>query len=142
MGKPSPENSEWLTRKVFVDAALRAAGWRVVAYADRPLSNVDRCAVAEYPTSNGPADYTLVMGGRVVGVADRLQARYEKAASYANKLTQSVLARAFRGKSTDRGCAGEGGGALVRDGGTAPRTDQSDKECGTQERRTTGEHKT
>lgn len=66
-----PENSEWLTRKILVDKALRAAGWRVTPHRDRlALSRLDRCAIEEYPTANGPADYTLVLDGRVLGVVE------------------------------------------------------------------------
>jgi type I restriction enzyme R subunit len=35
-----------------------------------PLAALSRCAVTEYPTANGPADYALVDGGRVVGVVE------------------------------------------------------------------------
>ena len=51
--------SEWVTRKELVDRELRAVGWRVMPYADKPLTAVERCAVEEYPTRNGPADYAL-----------------------------------------------------------------------------------
>lgn len=68
MARSSLENSEWLTRKVLVDQALRGAGWRVCPFADGPLSRFDRCAVEEYPTGNGPADYALALDGRVLGV--------------------------------------------------------------------------
>jgi len=53
-----------------VDQALRGAGWRVCPFADWPLSRFDRCAVEEYPTGNGPADYALALDGRVFGVVE------------------------------------------------------------------------
>lgn len=87
MVKLGPEHSEWQTRKQFVDKELRAAGWRVTPYADRALAVFDRCAVEEYPTLNGPADYALVLNGRVVGFVE------------AKKLTlgpQNVLSQAER----------------------------------------------
>src|ERR1035437_8794163 len=96
MAKPSPYNSEWLTRKLLVDKALRAAGWRVTPDAERPLSGFDSCAVEEFPTANGPADYALVMGGRLVGVVE------------AKKLSlgpQNVLSQAER---YSRGVDGDG----------------------------------
>jgi type I restriction enzyme R subunit len=52
-------NSEWVTRKQLADKALRSAGWRVTPQRDQPLSMLDRCAVEEVPTSNGPADYAI-----------------------------------------------------------------------------------
>lgn len=71
MGKPSPANSEWLTRKTLIDKGLGAANWRVTPHKEGvPLSRLDRCAVEEYPTASGPADYALVLGGRVVGVVE------------------------------------------------------------------------
>ena len=33
-------------------------------------SPTSRIAVAEYPTANGPADYTLIDGDRILGVAE------------------------------------------------------------------------
>lgn len=80
--------SERRTRKERIDPKLHAAGWRVAVYKDGlPLSNYDRCAIEEYPTSNGPADYALCLGGQIVGVVE------------AKKLTlgpQNVLTQAER----------------------------------------------
>jgi type I restriction enzyme R subunit len=102
MAKPSPANSEWLTRKQFIDKGLCAAGWRVTPHKDGvPLSRLDRCAVEEYPTASGPADYALVLGGRVVGVVE------------AKKLSlgpQNVLSQAERySRGIDGGSWGEFG---------------------------------
>lgn len=84
----SPGNSEWLTRKVLIDRLLASAGWRVVPYAEGAgLSSWGSCAVEEYPTSTGPADYALIVDGRVVGIVE------------AKKLTlgpQNVLSQAER----------------------------------------------
>ena len=53
-------HSEWPTRKRLIDPKLKAAGWRVVPFdAAAPLSRLDRCAIEEYPTEKGPADYVL-----------------------------------------------------------------------------------
>ena len=80
--------SEWLTRKELIDPKLEAAGWRVVPFAlNRPLKLYDRCAIEEYPTDNGPADYALCLSGQIVGVVE------------AKKLTlgpQNVLTQAER----------------------------------------------
>jgi type I site-specific restriction endonuclease len=63
--------SEWQTRKTRIDAALAASGWEVTPYRDTvPVSTFDRHAVEEYPTDNGPADYALVVGGRVLGIVE------------------------------------------------------------------------
>src|SRR5713226_4379871 len=80
--------SELATRKKLIDSMLAAAGWRVVAFDEqRPLASLKRCAIEEYPTDNGPADYALCDGGRIVGIVE------------AKKLTlgpQNVLSQAER----------------------------------------------
>src|SRR6266850_2830978 len=71
MQPPSPKNSEWLTRKKLVDPMLRAAGWRIVPFdLKRSMSDYDRCAIEEYPTDNGPADYAFCVGGRILGIVE------------------------------------------------------------------------
>jgi type I restriction enzyme R subunit len=84
----SPTESEWLTRKTLIDPKLKAAGWRIVPFEDgKPLSDYDRCAIEEYQTDNGPADYALCLGGRILGIVE------------AKKLTlgpQNVLTQAER----------------------------------------------
>lgn len=87
MGLRTAADSEWVTRKELVDKELRNAGWRVTPHREKPLSALDRCAVEEYPTSNGPADYALILGGQVIGIVE------------AKKLTlgpQNVLSQAER----------------------------------------------
>ena len=56
-----PHNeSEWLTRKRRIDPKLEAAGWKVLPYnAAKGLADYNYCAIEEYPTQNGPADYAL-----------------------------------------------------------------------------------
>lgn len=67
----SPAKSEWLTHKALVDTTLHNAGWCVPPYIEgTALVAMDRCAVEEYPTANGPADYALVLGGRIVGIVE------------------------------------------------------------------------
>jgi type I restriction enzyme R subunit len=54
-------HNEALTRKLKIDKQLEAAGWKVVPYKEgQSLKNYNKCAVTEYPTANGPADYVLV----------------------------------------------------------------------------------
>ena len=86
--KPSESNSEWLTRKRLIGPKLKAAGWRVVPFRPgAPLTSYERCAVEEFETKNGPADYALCVAGQVLGIVE------------AKKLTlgpQSVLTQAER----------------------------------------------
>ncbi|MGI9068603.1 MAG: hypothetical protein ACR2HX_19645 [Pyrinomonadaceae bacterium] len=67
---------------------LRSLGWKIVAFNPaRPLGFYENCAIEEYPTDNGPADYALCMNGEIVGVVE------------AKKLTlgpQDVLTQAQR----------------------------------------------
>lgn len=88
MSVASPANSEWLTRKRIIDQRLRASGWRILPFQPgTPLSAYEDCAVEEYATDHGPADYALCHGGQIVGVVE------------AKKLTlgpQNVLSQAER----------------------------------------------
>jgi type I restriction enzyme R subunit len=88
MSKSSPTKSEYLTRKQIVDHKLRAAGWTVAPFKpDLPLTAYKNCAIEEYPTGAGPADYALCMDGQILGVVE------------AKKLTlgpQEVLTQAER----------------------------------------------
>jgi type I restriction enzyme R subunit len=86
----SPYISEKLTRK-DIDQRLTDAGWRIVPEAkfdsSKPLTAYDRCAIAEYATKNGPADYALCASGKILGIVE------------AKKLTlgpQNVLSQAER----------------------------------------------
>jgi len=67
----SPANSEWLTRRTLIDPQLAAAGWKIVPFdSGKPLSELDCSAIVEYPTDNGPADYALCVGGRILGIVE------------------------------------------------------------------------
>jgi type I restriction enzyme, R subunit len=72
--KNSPAFSEKLTRKQLIDRRLVAAGWRVVPEKEfdssNPLRVYDRCAIEEYPTANGPADYALCAEGKILGIVE------------------------------------------------------------------------
>src|ERR1700733_5324193 len=71
MPPATPANSEWLTRKKIINQKLRACGWRVVPFAPgKPLSAFDDCAIEEFETDNGPADYALCRAGQIVGVVE------------------------------------------------------------------------
>src|SRR5712692_5973260 len=91
MPKPSPKNSERLTRKEIIDLRLTDAGWRIVPEAKfdptKPLATYNCCAIEEYQTDNGPADYALCADGKILGIVE------------AKKLTlgpQNVLSQAER----------------------------------------------
>lgn len=61
MRRSSAKEPERLTRKSRINPKLAAAGWRVVSSdPSQPLSAFDRCAIEEYPTDYGPADYTFL----------------------------------------------------------------------------------
>ncbi len=63
--------NEWLTRKRRIDPKLRASGWTIVPFdATADLSTYSAHAIEEYPTTNGPADYGLVVDGQLVGVVE------------------------------------------------------------------------
>jgi len=88
MNRTTPKHSEWLTRKQLIDPKLRVAGWRVLPFdSAKPLTAYDGCAIEEFPTDNGPADYALCVNGQVLGLVE------------AKKLTlgpQNVLTQAER----------------------------------------------
>ena len=68
---PDYNELEWQTRKKRIDTRLVALGWTISAF-DPALSLHDytRHAITEYPTANGPADYALVVGGRILGIVE------------------------------------------------------------------------
>jgi len=94
----SPKTSEFLTRKQLVDRALKAAGWSVVRFdSDKPLSKYERCAIEEYPTESGPADYALCVGGRIVGIveAKKLTLGPQNVLSQAERYSKGVMISPF-----------------------------------------------
>jgi type I restriction enzyme R subunit len=63
--------SEKQTRKRRIDPQLRDRGWTVAPYDPaRPLSWYPNCAIEEFPTANGPADYALCVDGAILGVIE------------------------------------------------------------------------
>lgn len=80
--------SERQTRKKRIDPLLKSLGWNVVPFDETcPLDQLSNCAIEEYETENGPADYVLCVDGRIVAVVE------------AKKLTlspQNVLTQAER----------------------------------------------
>jgi type I restriction enzyme, R subunit len=98
MFKTAPGKSEFVTRKQIIDAKLKAAGWTVAKFdAARPLSKYERCAIEEYPTENGPADYALCVGGRILGVveAKKLSLGPQNVLTQAERYSWGLLASPF-----------------------------------------------
>src|SRR5262245_9868473 len=63
--------SEWKTRRSLIDPKLNTRGWNV-AKKDATSAEVPSgtTALTEYPTENGPADYALCNGGRILGIVE------------------------------------------------------------------------
>ena len=65
--------AEWQTRKSRIDTRLRSLNppWRILPYcAGLDLSKLSCHAVEELPTANGPADYGLIVDGRLLGIVE------------------------------------------------------------------------
>src|SRR3989304_5929560 len=63
--------SEKTTRKKRIDKQLQAADWIILPYSDGlNLLNLTNHAIEEFPTNNGPADYALVVNGKILGVVE------------------------------------------------------------------------
>lgn len=63
--------SEKQTRKRRIDPQLRDRGWAIAPYDPaRPLRWYPNCAIEEFPTANGPADYALCIDGVILGVIE------------------------------------------------------------------------
>jgi type I restriction enzyme R subunit len=53
--------SERLTRKKRIDPQLESLGWRVVPFSeDCSLADLNNCAIEEFPTENGPAEFPAI----------------------------------------------------------------------------------
>jgi type I restriction enzyme, R subunit len=64
----SLEERERKTRRDRVDPKPRRLGWEIVPFgSSRPLGSYAHHALTEYPTADGPADYALCVGGRILG---------------------------------------------------------------------------
>ncbi len=60
--------SERETRKKRIDKQLTDAGWKIMDYQEvKEISLLNGIAVEEFPTNNGPADYALIVKGKVFG---------------------------------------------------------------------------
>jgi hypothetical protein len=64
--------SERKTRRTRIDPKLASAGWSVAPFdASRTLSDFAQCAIEEYETNNGPADYALNVDSVLLGARFR-----------------------------------------------------------------------
>ena len=62
---------EWQTRRDRIDTRLRKLGWHIDPFrAGLVTSELTQHAVTEFETQNGPADYVLIVDGRIVGIIE------------------------------------------------------------------------
>jgi type I restriction enzyme R subunit len=67
------EELEWKTRKERVDKKLKALdpSWKIIKHhTGLYTTSLHCCAVEEYPTANGPADYALFVKGQLLGIIE------------------------------------------------------------------------
>lgn len=98
MFKTSPAQSEYVTRKQFIDRKLKDAGWNVTRFeTGKALANYERCAIEEFPTENGPADYALCVGGQILGVVEgkKLSVGPQEVLRQAERYSRGVMASPF-----------------------------------------------
>jgi type I restriction enzyme R subunit len=66
-----PMEAEWLTRKSRIDTRLKQKGWKLVRFSpELDLNALDKIAVEELPTANGPADYGLFVAGQLLAIVE------------------------------------------------------------------------
>jgi len=91
--------NEWKTRKERIDKKLKALKppWDIIKYSERlDTKNLQRCAVEEFPTAKGPADYALFVKGRLLGIIEAKKVGVgpynvlEQAKRYARGIFQSI----------------------------------------------------
>lgn len=71
MAQPVKRESERKTRQDRVDPKLISQGWKIVPFEEgKPITGYNRCAIKEYPTENGPADYALCVNGKILGIVE------------------------------------------------------------------------
>jgi len=71
MPSQTPYEAEWKTRRDRIDPELVKQGWVILPFNESiPLNTLTNHAVLEYPTANGPADYTLFVGGKPLGIVE------------------------------------------------------------------------
>ena len=64
---------EWKTRRDRINTKLKALkpAWKIIKYKpELETSALERHAVEEFPTANGPADYALFVKGKLLGIIE------------------------------------------------------------------------
>lgn len=63
---------EWKTRRDRINTKLSSLkpAWKVIHYKNIKGLQLTNHAVEEYPTVNGPADYALFVGGKILGIIE------------------------------------------------------------------------
>jgi type I restriction enzyme R subunit len=87
--------SEKTTRKLRIDNLLKNAGWHICRFSDSlNLSLLDKIALTEFPTENGPADYALVVNGLLLGFieAKKLEVGAENVLEQAKRYSKGAPA--------------------------------------------------
>src|SRR3989338_7950097 len=91
--------AEWKTRKERINKKLKALhpSWKIVRFKEGVnTATLDGCAVEEFPTENGPADYALFIKGQLLGIIE---------AKKVSVNPQNVLEQAKRyAKGVQNGC--------------------------------------
>ncbi|MFP3042041.1 DEAD/DEAH box helicase family protein [Treponema primitia] len=67
------KESEWITRKTRIDTRLTSLNpsWAIIPYTEgMDITRLKAHAIEEYPTANGPADYALVVKGKLLGILE------------------------------------------------------------------------
>lgn len=67
--------SKWQTRKKWIDSRLKSLtpAWKILPYKEgMDTSRLDACAMEEFPTDNGPADYALFVKGQLLGIIAKI----------------------------------------------------------------------
>jgi len=63
--------SEKITRKKRIDQQLKASGWLIIPYSEgMDLTILTNHTIEELQTNSGPADYALVVNGKLLGVVE------------------------------------------------------------------------
>jgi type I restriction enzyme R subunit len=67
------KENEWKTRKTRIDTRLSSLNpsWTIIPYTEGlDITRLKAHAIEEYPTTNGPADYALVVKGKLLGILE------------------------------------------------------------------------
>jgi len=102
MFEATPAQSEYVTRKKLIDRKLKDAGWGIVGFdPSKSLQAFDWCAIEEFPTESGPADYALCVGGKILGVVEgkKLSVGPQEVLRQAERYSKGIIANPldFRG---------------------------------------------